>query len=181
MTLAGAPHAVLGFVTNQDQRLMRRVERWRPPRWVRWWMIAATRSGDGCLWYAQGVVVLLVCGSPGVAPVEAGLVACGLGILVFQLLKRAIGRGRPSILERHNWARLLPPDEFSFPSGHTITAFAFMTSLVHFYPSLLPWFLFCALSVAASRIVLGMHFLSDVLAGCAIGCGLGYLACLVVA
>ena len=181
MTLAGAPHAVVGFLTSQDQRLMRRVQRWRPPRCVRWWMIAATRLGDGCLWYAQGIVLLLAGGPGSVPAVESGLVACGVGIVAFQVLKRVIGRPRPSPLERRHWARLLPPDEFSFPSGHTITAFAFTASLAHFYPALLPWFLFCALSVAASRIVLGMHFLSDVVAGCALGCGLGYLACLVVA
>ncbi|HUI41216.1 MAG TPA: phosphatase PAP2 family protein [Terriglobia bacterium] len=180
MTLTGAPNAVMGFVTSQDLWLMRRVQRWRPPRWVRWWMIAATRLGDGCLWYIQGVVLLLARGSESLPAIEAGLIACALGILVFQILKRSIGRQRPSARERHNWARLLPPDEFSFPSGHTITAFAFTASLAHFYPVLLPWFLFCAVSVAASRIVLGMHFASDVLAGCAIGCGLGYLACLVV-
>jgi undecaprenyl-diphosphatase len=180
MTITSAPLAVLGFVANQDLRLMRRVSRWRPPRWVRWWMIGATRAGDGCLWYAQGIVFLLAGGAPGLAATEAGLLACGLGIGAFQVLKRAIGRQRPSVLQRHNWARLLPPDEFSFPSGHTITAFAFTVAAAHYFPFLLPWLLFCALSVAASRIVLGMHFLSDVLAGCVIGCGIGYIACLAV-
>ncbi|HEV3275334.1 MAG TPA: phosphatase PAP2 family protein [Terriglobia bacterium] len=180
MTITSAPHAFLGFVTSQDVRLMQRVSRWRPPRWVRWWMIGATRAGDGCLWYAQGLVFLLAGGSQGLAATEAGLLACGFGILVFEILKRSIGRQRPSVLERHNWARLLPPDEFSFPSGHTITAFAFAVAVTHYFPFLLLWLLFCAVSVAASRIVLGMHFLSDVLAGCAIGCGIGSLACLVV-
>lgn len=180
MTITSAPHAVLGFVTHQDVRLMRRVSRWRPPRWVRWWMIGATRAGDGCLWYAQGMVFLLAGGAAGLAATEAGLIACVLGIAAFQSLKRLIGRQRPSIAERHDWARLLPPDEFSFPSGHTITAFAFAVSVAHFFPSLLPWLLFCAISVAASRIVLGMHFLSDVLAGCTLGSFAGYIACLAV-
>jgi undecaprenyl-diphosphatase len=63
----------------------------------------------------------------------------------------------------------LPPDQFSFPSGHTITAFAVVISLSHFYPDLTAGLLFCAVSVAASRILLGMHFLSDVVAGAAIG------------
>ncbi len=54
--------------------------------------------------------------------------------------------------------RCLPPDQFSFPSGHTITAFAVAVSLSRFYPELATGLLFCALSIAASRILLGMHF-----------------------
>jgi len=67
-----------------------------------------------------------------------------------------------------------PPDQFSFPSGHTITAFAVAVSLGSFYPALFPGLLFCALSVALSRILLGMHFLSDVVAGGVLGAILGY-------
>jgi undecaprenyl-diphosphatase len=47
-------------------------------------------------------------------------------------------------------------------------------SLAEFYPALLPGLLFCALSVALSRILLGMHFLSDVVAGGILGALLGY-------
>jgi undecaprenyl-diphosphatase len=83
-------------------------------------------------------------------------------------------------LEPHSWATLLPPDQFSFPSGHTITAFAMALSLGVFYPVMLLGLLFCAFSVALSRILLGMHFLSDVLAGAAIGSALGYTAALLL-
>jgi len=83
-------------------------------------------------------------------------------------------------MEPHSWATLLPPDQFSFPSGHTITAFSVAVSLATFYPVLLLGLLFCAFSVALSRILLGMHFLSDVLAGAAIGSALGYAAALLL-
>ncbi len=86
------------------------------------------------------------------------------------------GCRRPCAFEPHCWAQLLPPDQFSFPSGHTITAFAVALSLSLFYPSLMIGLLFCAVSVAASRILLGMHFLSDVLAGAAIGTSLAFAA-----
>ena len=62
---------------------------------------------------------------------------------------------------------------FLFPSGHTITAFAVAVPLGAYYPVLLPGLLFCALSIASSRIVLGLHYLSDVLAGILIGCTIG--------
>lgn len=76
----------------------------------------------------------------------------------------------------HCWATLLPPDQFSFPSGHTITAFAVAIPLGVFYPSLMVGLLFCALSIALSRVMLGLHFLSDVVAGCIIGIALGLLS-----
>jgi len=38
------------LITYRDHRIMRRVNQWRPPRWVRWWALWATRAGDGWLW-----------------------------------------------------------------------------------------------------------------------------------
>jgi undecaprenyl-diphosphatase len=70
----------------------------------------------------------------------------------------------------------LPPDKYSFPSGHSITAFAIAISIGFFYPQLQLCLLFIALLIAASRIILGMHFLSDVLAGSAIGVVLGLVS-----
>ena len=103
-----------------------------------------------------------------------------MGIVVFRVLKKAVGRKRPCMHEPHCWATLLPPDQFSFPSGHSITAFAVAMSLGFFYPPLLAGLLFCAASVAISRILLGLHFLTDVLAGSALGVALGYTAALLI-
>ena len=124
---------------------------------------------------ARWVPVLVAHLWPGSGAARENLaLAAGVGIAAFLRLKKATGRKRPCALEPHCWATLLPPDQFSFPSGHTITAFAVAVSLSLFYPDLLIGLLFCALSVAASRILLGMHFLSDVLAGAAIGTALAY-------
>ena len=172
--------AMLGFITHRDQRLMRRVNRWPAPRWIRLWMIAATRGGDGWLWYAMGIIILLFGGPDRFRAIGAGALAEGIGVAIFLRLKKWTGRKRPCTYEPHCWARLLPPDQFSFPSGHTITAFAVGVSLSLFYPSLAIGLLFCAASVAASRILLGMHFLSDVLAGALIGTGLAFGAVQVI-
>ena len=56
-----------------------------------------------------------------------------------------------------------------------MTAFAVAIPMILFYPTLIIGLLFCALSIAVSRVLLGMHFLSDVVAGALIGTGLGYL------
>jgi undecaprenyl-diphosphatase len=137
-------------------------------------MLAATCGGDGWLWYAMGAVILLIGGEDRFRAVGAAFLATGAGIGLFLKLKKVTGRRRPCALEPHCWAKLLPPDQFSFPSGHTITAFAVAVSLSLFYPALLAGLFFCAVSVAASRVLLGMHFLSDVVAGAAIGSILGY-------
>jgi undecaprenyl-diphosphatase len=160
---------MLNFIAHRDLRLMRRINRWSPPRWIRIWMICATRGGDGWLWWALGFILLIFGGEQRFLATGAATVAAGTGIVLFRRIKKLTGRRRPCAIEPHAWAKLLPPDQFSFPSGHTITAFSVAVSLSLFYPELAPGLLFCALSVAASRILLGMHFLSDVLAGAAVG------------
>jgi undecaprenyl-diphosphatase len=167
---------MIRMITAGDRKVMLRVNRWTPPLWVRRWMIAASRAGDGWGWALVGVAVLLFGGAERFAAIEAGVLAVGLGMALFHSLKRVAGRARPCATEEHCWATLLPPDRFSFPSGHTITAFAVATTFSLFYPDAFAVLLFCALSVACSRIMLGLHYLSDVIAGIAIGAGLGYAA-----
>ena len=168
--------AVQEWIVTSDHRLMRRVNRWTPPRWLRLWMVAATRCGDGWLWYAMGLIIAITGGPERFRALLASVLAVSVGIALFIQLKRVCNRRRPCALEPHCWATLLPPDQFSFPSGHTITAFAMAISLIVFYPLMIAGLLFCAVSVALSRILLGMHFLTDVIAGAAIGSVLGYLA-----
>ena len=62
-----------------------------------------------------------------------------------------------------------PLDRFSFPSGHTLHAVGFTLLATHAHPEL-GWFLVpFATMVACSRLVLGLHYPSDVLTGAAIG------------
>jgi undecaprenyl-diphosphatase len=171
MTLS---QTMLSYVAAGDHRVMRKVHRWAPPVWLRLWMKYATRAGDGWLWYATGAAILAFGGAERLPAFESAAAAALAGILVFELLKRLTNRRRPCDIEPHCWAELLPPDQFSFPSGHSMTAFAVLVPLAIEYPILLPSLLLCAISIAASRILLGMHFLSDVLAGSALGALIGY-------
>lgn len=171
---------VLEFLAARDHRVMLRVNGWRPPRWFRLWMLCATRGGDGWLWCTMGLCLLVFGGADAVRSVCAAAAAAMTGVACFVALKRTFRRKRPCAIARHCWADLLPPDQFSFPSGHSITAFSVAVSLGLAYPGLLAGVLFCAASVAASRVMLGMHFLSDVIAGSAIGAALGYAAFVVI-
>ena len=74
---------------------MRRVNRWHAPRWIRLWMLCATRGGDGWLWYAMGAVILLFGGPGRFRAVGAAALAAASGIAIFLSLKKATGRRRP--------------------------------------------------------------------------------------
>ncbi|HKF25885.1 MAG TPA: phosphatase PAP2 family protein [Candidatus Acidoferrum sp.] len=164
---------VWGFIERRDYRVMRRMNRWRAPGWIRYWMLAATRMGDGWLWYSLAVVLLAAGGAQKFAAVGAAGSAALVGVGVFKILKRISHRPRPCQIEPHCWSRVLPPDKFSFPSGHTMTAFSIALVLSYFYRGVEIPLYFMAASIALSRVVLGMHFLSDVLAGAILGVGLG--------
>src|SRR6266513_150455 len=102
---------------------------------------------------------------------------CGVrrssGYFCFQTTEENEPAAEALQIEPHCWSKVLPPDKFSFPSGHTMTTFSIALVVSYFYPSLEGALFFLALSIAVSRIVLGMHFLSDVLAGVLMGVALG--------
>jgi undecaprenyl-diphosphatase len=160
-----------------DQNLMRRLNRWRAPRWFRWWMLLATRAGDGWLWGLIGIALLCASSDPmRFRAIEAAACAVMCGILVFHKIKRVVCRVRPKDIEPHCWANIGTRDRFSFPSGHSTTAFAVAISLGSFYPEIMPLLLILAANVAVSRVIVGMHFLTDVMVGSGMGALLGYVA-----
>src|SRR5262249_40101705 len=162
-----------GYIERRDHRVMRRINRWRAPRWIRIWMIAATRMGDGWIWYALGLLILGFGGEERFVAVGSAWLAALVGVLVFKGLKKLSQRPRPCQIEPHCWSKVLPPDQFSFPSGHTMTAFSVALVISYFYPGMEGPLYFLAFSIGISRVMLGMHFLSDVLAGVVLGVALG--------
>ena len=163
-------------ISAADHRLMRRINQWLPPRWFRWYMLASTRAGDFWI-YIPAVFLLDRYGGPTGWPTLRSCLASGIiGGAVCRIMKRAINRRRPSEIAAHCWATLLPPDKFAFPSLHTTIAFAVAVPVSLAYPHLAIPVLFLAFSIAASRIFLGMHYLSDVLVGLLLGAVLGAIS-----
>jgi undecaprenyl-diphosphatase len=137
-------------------------------------MIFASRLGDGWIWYSVGIALLLFGGDLRYIAFAASATAAAAAVVVFGVIKKMSKRKRPCHLEAHCWANVLPPDQFSFPSGHSISAFAVAIPLCIFYPELQAALIVLSLSIAASRVILGMHFVSDVVVGSLLGAGLGY-------
>lgn len=138
-------------------------------RWVRTYFCAVSRLGDGMLWIALAAVLLAAGGARGqLALLHMALVG-GVSALLYRRLKHWSRRPRPYAADGRIRAWIAPLDEFSFPSGHTLHAVGFTIVTLSYMPSL-AWLLIpFAASVAVSRVVLGLHYPSDVLAATGIG------------
>jgi undecaprenyl-diphosphatase len=134
---------------------------------------AISRLGDGVFWYTLMAVLALFGGRDGLIA-AAHMDVTGLAaLLLYRLLKRWTRRPRPYRSCPSVIAHVPPLDEFSFPSGHTLQAVSFTVVALAWYPPMAPLLFGFTTLVAASRVILGLHYPSDVLAAIAIGGGLG--------
>lgn len=165
-------NAVLAYVSASDTRVSGRLREWRPPRWVRVWMLSASRLGDGWLWSVLALLLGLR-GGGAYKVLATGALAAGIASTLLVSLKRRVRRPRPCDSARFPHFDVAPPDRWSFPSGHSMNAFAVCTVLAPAFPALAAALLVAATSIAASRVVLGLHFLSDVVVGSLLGAMIG--------
>lgn len=146
--------------------------RWGARTLVRGFFRAVSRLGDGLFWYALMAALVVFDGWHGLA-VSAQLAATGVvALTLYRKLKRWTKRPRPYAADPRIRAWTAPLDEFSFPSGHTLHAVSFTVVALAHYPALAPLLLPFTAAVALSRIVLGLHYPSDVLAAGAIAAAL---------
>ncbi len=174
-----ASNSVLARLNAADARLCVRLNRFAQKPWIRRFFGAVSRLGDGMFWYALMGLLLITQLDAAFKPV-AHMIAVGLsGLALYKWLKQKTLRPRPCDLHPAILRGTTPLDEFSFPSGHTLHAVGFTTVALAYFPWLAPILLPFALLVALSRVVLGLHYPTDVLAGAALGYSLAALSFLI--
>jgi undecaprenyl-diphosphatase len=128
-----------------------------------------SRLGDYPAWLVLGVGIA-ISQDNGTLDFALQAIATGLiGVLVYKALKERLVRERPYVTHGQIICGTAPLDRYSFPSGHTLHAVSLTILYGAYEPVLLVVMVPFAVLVAASRIVLGLHYPSDVVAGALIG------------
>ncbi|MGP5310369.1 phosphatase PAP2 family protein [Vreelandella alkaliphila] len=136
----------------------------------------ASKLGDWPVW------VLLIAAQPWLQPNGAWRImqysAIALfAVVIYKLVKTRLCRERPFITYLGGVHCGEPArDKYSFPSGHTMHAVMFSVLVAAHTPWLLPIVIPLSLLIAVSRVGLGLHYVSDVIAGAAMGYGFALLS-----
>lgn len=139
---------------------------------VRRFFTMISRLGDGVFWYL--LMLAFAIESIHGAQVALQMAAGGvLSLALYTQLKQRLVRERPYVSHAGVQPGTAPLDRYSFPSGHTLHAVCFTTVACAHVPELGPVLIPFTGLVAASRVVLGLHYPSDVAAGAVIGFGIG--------
>jgi undecaprenyl-diphosphatase len=125
--------------------------------------------GDGWIWYALLLALPLVYGTAGVVAMLHAIVTGALGVGLYKLIKNHAVRERPFITHSAIECASAPLDRYSFPSGHTLHAVCFTLLTTSYFPEWAAALGALTLLIALSRVILGLHYPTDVAAGALLG------------
>jgi undecaprenyl-diphosphatase len=149
-------------------------------RAIRLFFKSVSRLGDGVFWYSLALALPLLkalespeklTGLFDLAHITVTGLVC---LLIYSQLKNRLVRQRPFISFPDIHAHTAPLDKYSFPSGHTMNAVNFAVLFSWAYPPLMYVVVPFAILVALSRVVLGMHYPTDVIVGAVLGVAISW-------
>ena len=163
---------VIAYFNYLEGGICQKINRLSQREWIRLVFSVISKLGDGGFWAIAGLAIFAIHGSAAVPAILQMIVTGSVGVIVYKLLKSRLVRERPYINHGDILCGTAPLDRYSFPSGHTLHAVSFTIMIAHFEPLLLPVAIPFAMLVAASRVILGLHYPSDVIVGAVIGAAL---------
>jgi undecaprenyl-diphosphatase len=171
MAIASSSELIRRFDAAEEQWCVA-FNRWSDLQPIRAFFAAISWLGNGIFWY------VLILGLPFLFDAHAisrsvQFTATGImGVMLYKFLKQRFVRERPYISHLRIRVGALPLDRYSFPSGHTLHAVSFAILFSFYFPALMWIVLPFAVLVALSRVVLGLHYPTDVAVGALIGAAL---------
>jgi len=168
--------AVMDLLDNLEIGLCLRINGLGNRKWVRQFFSIVSRLGDGGYWAAMGGVLIMMQGVEVLPDIGRIIATTIVGIGVYKTLKGQLIRERPYITNTAIQLGAPPLDRYSFPSGHTMHAATFTVFFTHAEQTLLFATLPFAVLVAISRVLLGLHYPSDVFVGAVLGVFLASVA-----
>jgi undecaprenyl-diphosphatase len=161
--------AAIARLQHWDERVCVRVNRGARQRPVVLLFQAVSWLGNGLFWYALMLALLLADMRDAAMPVLHMAFVGAVCTCCYKMVKHSTVRSRPYQVNPLVSAKAAVLDRFSFPSGHTLHAIAFSLVACSYYPGLWVVLWPFALLTAISRVALGLHYPSDVIAGGALG------------
>ncbi len=167
---------MLEHIDRIDHRMCRACNRTLRWRLIHPFFSLISRAGDGPIWYALIAALPIYAAVTGDSTghyAAGSLAVAGLaGLMIYRFLKTRLARERPFITYPDIDCTNQPLDRYSFPSGHTLHAVMFTAITVAWYPTLALVLVPLTALIALSRLVLGLHYPTDVIMGALIGFGL---------
>lgn len=128
-----------------------------------------SKTGDGYLYVIFGIMAIFLDAENGLNFFFVGALAYALEVPSFIILKHLFKRHRPFEVMTNAHYSLTPSDKFSLPSGHSAAAFLMATLIAVFYPMFIDIVFVWAILVGISRVMLGVHYPTDIVAGALLG------------
>lgn len=157
------------FVIGMDQFIFLQIFQQTGRRYVDYIFRMLSRSADGYLYFPLFIALFFFDTQSGPAIFYSTLLAFGMELPLYKIIKNSVKRLRPFARLQGISFLMAPPDQFSFPSGHTAAAFI-VAIIIGYHHPVFTYPLYCWASlVGLSRIYLGVHYPTDILAGSVLG------------